>query len=239
MHWAEAVEVVAPHVVRISTPSGFGTGFLFTRAASDALVGIATAAHVISHAHAWEEPIKIEHLYSGTSFLARANDRAVILDSRLDTAALVLFRQPPLPVPVSPLPLIPVGMSLKVGFEIGWLGFPQVSFEHLCLFSGRVGAWLQSEGAYLVDGVAINGVSGGPAFHLSSDNKVVIIGIVSAYLPNRTASDVLPGLCIVQDVSQLHSLVQSFGTMDQAKQEQTPSVEALPPPSVPEPEGGA
>jgi hypothetical protein len=28
MTWSEAVEVIEPHVVRISTPQGSGTGFL-------------------------------------------------------------------------------------------------------------------------------------------------------------------------------------------------------------------
>jgi hypothetical protein len=47
---------------------------------------------------------------------------------------------------------------------------------------------------YLVDGVAVNGVSGGPAF----DRSGLAVGLVSAYVPNQIAPGrTLPGLMIV------------------------------------------
>ena len=43
---------------------------------------------------------------------------------------------------------------------------------------------LDSKRTYLVDGVAINGVSGGPTFALMGQD-MDIIGVVSAYILNR------------------------------------------------------
>jgi len=56
MQWHEAVEIVTPHVVRITTPIGSGTGFLIARSKNGNVCGVATAAHVIDHAHYWEQP---------------------------------------------------------------------------------------------------------------------------------------------------------------------------------------
>lgn len=89
----------------------------------------------------------------------------MILDVARDTSAL-LFHRPGLPFPADPFPLAPKDRFLKVGTEIGWLGFPAIPSANLCFFAGNVSAWIQDQGAYLVDGVAINGVSGGPAFHV-------------------------------------------------------------------------
>ncbi len=75
-------------------------------------------------------------------------------------------------MPAEPLPLVPKDKFLKVGNKIGWLGFPAIQGANLCFFSGDISAWLQSQMAYLVDGVAINGVSGGPAFHILGDSSL-------------------------------------------------------------------
>ena len=63
--WHDAVELLTPYVVRIWTPQGSGTGFLVSNSRTTSLCAVATAAHVISHAHYWEEPIRIEHQDSG------------------------------------------------------------------------------------------------------------------------------------------------------------------------------
>lgn len=123
--WSQAVELVEPHVVRISTPRGSGTGFLISNGKQNAICGIATAAHVVDNAHYWEEPIRIDHVSSGKSVVIRRDERAVKLDPGRDTAAL-LFGRGELPLPAEPLPLAPKGMFLKVGNEIGWLGFPAI-----------------------------------------------------------------------------------------------------------------
>ncbi len=123
-----------------------------------------------------------------------------------------------------------------MGNKIGWLGFPAIPTASLCFFAGDVSAWVQSLSAYLVDGVAINGVSGGPAFHILEfdPGAVWIIGVFSAYMPNRATGEVLPGLSVVRDVSQFHELAPSFASLDQARAAEPP---AVPPPPAPEGEG--
>ena len=234
--WSNAVEIIEPHVVRISTPRGSGTGFLLSNGKNNAICGIATAAHVVDHAYYWEEPIRIDHVNSGKSVVVRRDERAVILDVARDTAAL-LFNRADLPLPPDPLPLAPKDMFLKVGSDIAWLGFPAIPAASLCFFAGNVSAWIQAQGAYLVDGVAINGVSGGPAFHMAVvDDKplVLVMGVVSAYVPNRATGEVLPGLSVVRDVAQFHELAPTFASLDQARSAQTPAAPPLPPP---EPDG--
>ena len=132
--WCSAVDNIKPHVVRISTPRGSGTGFLLTRGQRQGLCAVATAAHVIAHAHHWEEPIRIEHLESGKSTLIREADRAILLHDD-DTAAIVLGKDK-LPLPDSPLPLIEKEQFLRVGNNIGWLGFPAIPGADLCFFGG-------------------------------------------------------------------------------------------------------
>jgi hypothetical protein len=195
--------------------------------------GIATAAHVVDHAHYWEEPIRIEHVESGKSRVIRREDRAVFLDPTRDTAA-VLFNRGELPFPPDPFPLVPKDMFLKVGNEVGWLGFPAIPSANLCFFSGSVSAYLLDQKAYLVDGVTINGVSGGPAFHLGDEGgaPVYVAGVVSAYVPNRATGEVLPGLSVVRDVSQFHELAPAFASLDQAREAEPPA--ELP---TPKPEG--
>ena len=140
------------------------------------------------------------------------------------------------PFPADPLALIPKDMFPKVGNKIGWLGFPAIPTANLCFFSGRVSAWVQSLSAYLVDGVAINGVSGGPAFHVVEfdPGAVFITGVLSAYVPNRATGEVLPGLSVVRGVSQFHELAPSFASLDEARESEPP---ADPPPPAPEGQG--
>lgn len=234
IEWSQAVELITPHVVRISTPRGSGTGFLISNNKMHTIAGVATAAHVVNHAHYWEEPIRIDHISSGKVTVVRHNQRAVFLDENRDTAA-VLFNLGDIPLPNAPLPLVPPKMFLKVGNEVGWLGFPAIPLANLCFFKGNVSAWIDSQLAYLVDGVAINGVSGGPAFHLSGDPAapMLVIGVVSAYVPNRATGEVLPGLAVVRDVSHFHELAPTFASLDQAREAAPP---AQPPLAVPTPE---
>lgn len=235
MTWSRAVELIEPHVVRISTPRGSGSGFLISNGRNNDICGIATAAHVVDHAHYWEEPIRIDHVSSGKSVVVRRDERAVLLDLNRDTAA-VLFHRGELPLPADPLPLAPKDMFLKVGNEIAWLGFPAIPAANLCFFTGHVSAWVEAQSAYLVDGVAINGVSGGPAFHVqdAEQGEVVVMGVVSAYVPNRATGEVLPGLSVVRNVAQFHELAPTFASLDQAREAEPP---AEPPAPAPEGEG--
>jgi hypothetical protein len=231
MEWFTAVEAVTSHVVRIATPQGTGTGFLLSRSANSEIVGVATAAHVINHAHFWEQPIRLQLAATGEIVMLREPDRAIVVDEARDTAA-ILFQNTQATFPKSSHPLIEEGYHLKVGNPIGWLGYPAIGGSPLCFFTGTVSAWQEEMGAYFVDGVAINGVSGGPAFATYGTDHLEIIGVVSAYMPNRVTGETLPGLGIVRDVKQFHAIIRDIRSLDDAKAQETPPAE-VPPPATP------
>lgn len=230
IEWFDAVDIIKPHVVRISTPRGSGTGFLLAQAKNRDFSAIATAAHVIDHAHYWEQPIRIEHAASGKTVLLRAQDRVIFIDEEKDTAG-ILFDKDKLPLPVEPLPLTAEGKYLRLGNEVGWLGYPAVSPRNLCFFTGRVSHYDEAENTYLIDGVAINGVSGGPTF-FQAGPAVRVIGIVSAYIANRATGETLPGVALVSGMRRFHDWLKTIASLDAAKAEET-KLEDPPPPDAP------
>ena len=221
-----AFKAVEPYVVKILTPNGTGTGFMVALTPNKNLVGIATAAHVIDFPHYWEQPIRIEHFASGNTVFLNHKDRFIEINTTKDTASIVLQRGD-LPTPDTTLPVIEEDKYLKVGVEVGWVGFPAISPSNLCFFSGSISCWVD-EGFYFVDGVAINGVSGGPALAIM-DNHAEVIGVVSAYVPNRATGAQLPGLC-VRDVAPLQDMIRSLTTLEKAKQGEKPP--ETPPPAA-------
>jgi hypothetical protein len=90
---------------------------------------------------------------------------------------------------------------MKVGVTLGWMGFPAIAPDELCFSQGSVSAFLEGESAYHLDGVAVSGVSGGPAFSTGPQ----LAGIVSAYLPNRQPGGMFPGLLKAMNVAHLHA----------------------------------
>ena len=234
MEWHQAISKLTPYVVRISTPQGSGTGWLVSRSNTSKLCGIATAAHVIDHAHYWEEPIKIYHPSSKKSIVLRPTERSVHIDPDLDSAGIV-FPVTDMALPEEVPTLVAKDKYIKPGVEIGWLGFPALPRADLCFFSGRISAYLEEMSAYLVDGVAINGVSGGPAFYIKhNEDKFELMGIISAYIPNRATGEVLPGVAVVRDTTQFHDLAERFSSFDDAKTKESTSTE---PPASGEPVG--
>ncbi len=225
MEWHEAIEAVHPHVFRVTTPQGSGTGFLLRASRDKQLIAVVTAAHVVDHAHFWEQPLRLEHFATGTSHLLRHELRAIQLNYETDSAA-ILYEGDPSELPETPLALIEENFHIKQGVEIGWLGFPAVRRLDLCFFKGTVSAYVEEEHSYLIDGVAINGVSGGPVFRLGYPSAE-LVGLVSAYVPNRATGETLPGLAIARDVSNLHAAVASFDSFTQAKAEETPPEQPL------------
>lgn len=223
MEWHEGISAIRPHVVHISTPRGTGTGWLVSASEPTGLCAIATAAHVVDYAHYWEMPIRIFHPHSRTSVLVRPDERAINLDSGLDSAAIVINRGD-LALPSKTLPLVEKGYFIKPGVEVGWLGFPALHQADVCFFSGRISVYSEEGNRYLVDGVAINGVSGGPAFRLAAESPEMI-GIVSAYMANRATGESLPGLAVLQDVSKFYDITERFRSLDEAKEKETPPEE--------------
>lgn len=224
--WYEAVDALKPRMVRIATPVGTGSGFLLPWQSKSGLCAVATAAHVVDHAFYWEQPIRLDQVETGNSVLVRQDQRAIFSNAALDTA-VVVFESGTIQPPVGDLAFVPEEKYLRVGNEVGWLGFPAIT-PSLCFFSGRISAWRESEKAYLIDGVAINGVSGGIVFSLGVDEPRVV-GVVSAYVPNRATGEVLPGLAIARDVSYLHQQAMNFASLDEAR-----SAQSIPEPPAPQ-----
>jgi len=103
-------------------------------------------------------------------------------------------------------PMMPYQSMLARGAEVGWLGFPGLVEPELCFFHGNVSGSLNEPPTYLIDGVAINGVSGGPVF----DERAHLIGLVSAYIPNRVdAQTTLPGLAALVPINGIRFFMEN------------------------------
>lgn len=215
MDWAEAVREVNRHVVKISTPSGHGTGFLAFYNDDQTWCGIATANHVIAYADEWQLPVNIQTSHSGR-FLG-AGERVIFRDQATDSAVILFFKGD-LQLPQVPIALMPVEQACDIGADVGWLGYPAIEPNRLCFFSGKISA--SHSGNYLIDGVAINGVSGGPVFHSSEVSGIRVIGCVLAYLPNVSTGVSLPGLARAQNVSHFHQVATQVRNIDDARRRQ-------------------
>ena len=212
MSWDQAVKTVTPHIVKIETPDGYGTGFLAFWNHDRSWCGIATSAHVVKHADDWQQAIKIRG-QGQPALLLGGSDRIILLDGSTDSA-IVLFAKRELQLPEAAITLLPTKEPCGIGVDVGWLGFPDLEPNALCFFSGTVSYHLASRNAYLIDGVALSGVSGGPVIHLSGAGAVEIIGSVSAYY--HADRSTLPGLLVAQGVSHFHGVAGHVRSIDEA-----------------------
>lgn len=227
MNWNQIVERIQPYIVKIETPAGHGTGFLCFYNDDRSFCGIATAHHVVEYADEWKQPIRVRHPASaGVAFL-RESDRVIFRDQKSDSA-VILLQTEKLGLSQEPIPLLPSGSLLDIGVEVGWLGFPAPAPNSMCFFSGNISARQEWRHAYLIDGVAINGVSGGPVLYSHPTEGVQIVGTISAYVANRATGDALPGLSIAQDVSHFHETISKIRSMDEAARQKNSALERSP-----------
>ncbi|MFC1958404.1 serine protease [Chloroflexota bacterium] len=221
MSWVSIYKKVLPYIVSIQTPEGSGTGFLFTYNEGKTIAGIATAAHVVKYADDWKLPIKIIHFETKTEIFLTDDKRVIYISESLDSASILLFSKDNSILPKDTLPLMDPEKFINVGVEVGWVGFPSISSSNLCFFTGPISARLKDYNSYLIDGVAINGVSGGPVFYASKDDsrklKPKIVGAVTAYRPNRLRGDTLPGLLQAQDLTAFYETIKTLKSYDDAK----------------------
>ena len=215
MNWDQIVSKITPHIVKIETQTHYGTGFLFLYSEDKAFCGVATALHVVSHADDWQQPIRLRHHSSEQTVFIEENNRVIFTDRNTDSA-VIMFLKNDFPLPAEPINLLPSASIIPVGVEVGWLGFPAVAPYDLCFFSGNISARQEPRKAYLIDGVAINGVSGGPVVHGNEADGIQIVGTVSAYQANRATGETLPGLLIAQDVSHFHDVASRIQSIDEA-----------------------
>jgi hypothetical protein len=212
MNWDQVVSKITPYIVRIDTPEGSGTGFLCLYNEAKSWIGIATAAHVVDRADEWQQSIRLHHSASGEMRYVQPAQRAVLVNRAADSA--VVLCQTDLKLPQQLIPLLPTSTKLPIGAEVGWLGFPSIAPDTLCFFTGNISAHQDAMNAYLIDGVAINGVSGGPV--ISSDGAS-IVGVISSYYANRATGESLPGLSVAQDVTHFHGVMQHVQSIDDAE----------------------
>ena len=150
-----------------------------------------------------------------TSFLSEPH-RVIFPDYSRDSAG-ILFQVSELQFPDPPIPLRPIDSPISIGVEVGWLGFPVIEPFTLCFFAGPISARQDESKAYLIDGVASPGVSGGPVLFSSDTDGVQFVGVVSAYHSSRSRGETMPGLLVAQDVSHFHGVVQKIRSWDEAK----------------------
>lgn len=214
MHWSDVVNSTLPCIVKIETPTGHGTGFLCFHNEAKSMYAIATAGHVINHADKWMEPIRIYNHDGSKSLLLNANARHVTMGELSDSAIILFSKAQDLFENTLPLPLLDKEYVLKVGTQVGWIGFTTLEPDTPCFFSGMISARQDHKKAYLIDGVAINGVSGGPVLHIDEKEDVKVVGTVSAYRMNRTSGETLPGLLIAQDLSLFHDVITHIQSVE-------------------------
>ncbi len=218
-------EQILPYVFAIQTPEGSGSGFFLGYNEDRSITAFATAAHVIEDAEDWKKPIKLRHHTTGKEVFLRDNERVIWMDRRRDSA-LILLSTRDFELPQSSLPMMEADSCRPIGSEVAWVGYPGITNPHLCMFRGMVSAFLTRDDSYLIDGVAINGVSGGPVFADSGGDTPLLLGTVSAYLPNRNRGDALPGLMSSQDISPFHEMLQTLRSLDEARRKKQEEEEA-------------
>jgi hypothetical protein len=231
--WHTIFEMVTPHIVLISTPRGSGTGFLLGRSPGGKFVGIATAAHVINDAHMWHEPIRIEHVTSGKVVFLEHSKRGIKVDPNTDSAAIAFESSLLDSLPAQPIALLPKEKILKIGNEVAWLGFPGNGMGKLCFFAGRVSSVLEQQQAYLLDGVIINGVSGGPVIASFYDGSFCLFGVVTAYRPNMNAGATLPGLGVATSTANFYAALEEIHALKQFETQPVPPTQPAQPVTTP------
>ena len=216
MNWEQVVQKVTPYVFKIETPAGHGTGFLLLYNDAKTWCGVATALHVVEYANTWKQPIRLTYHSSSKELFLKDSEYIILADWKTDSA-VILFQKPIFELPSELIELIPLSTPLSIGNEVSWLGFPAIEPYTLCFFSGNISARQDFRKAYLIDGVAINGVSGGPVLYYSTGTESIqIVGIVSAYRASRATGDTLPGLLYAQDVSHFHGVINRIRSVDDA-----------------------
>lgn len=218
--WHGALMLIQNRVFKIKDPHGYGTGFHIGNFGDDGkLCAVATAYHVIQQAHDWGEPLKVIHVQTGREILLKESDRGIFTYANKDLA-IILFNLPDdLKLPPNQIDLIPTNSYLYPGVDIAWCGFPNFRSDNLCFFHGYISCY-DTLGDYLIDGVVINGVSGGPVFYVDDHtNQPKVAGVITAYIPNRSGGNTLPGVGMITSVAPYEETIKSLQNLSQAKKE--------------------
>jgi hypothetical protein len=169
---------------------------------------LVTALHVVEEVLGNDKPIEL--IKNDGTVISKVIDGFLkiypIGPPQSDTALIDVPTKEPLCGEASLMPM-PLKTMLARGCPIGWLGYPGIALPELCFFHGVVSGYREKPSVYLVDGVAINGVSGGPAF----DPQGLVVGFVTSYMPNRVRADTtLPGLMVVTPLNLVRLWMQEL-----------------------------
>ena len=195
--WEKVVDRVEPIVFRLLAGDLAGTCFAVSIGREPKAKSInymfATAWHVVKGIAGSGQSIFMVAADGKTVCEAEAGCYAIFpLGTEAFDTALIMVKSPENIVSQNELlPIFGPETQIPRGIEIGIVGFPGIAGSEFCFFKGVVSGYLNKPSIYLVDGVAISGVSGGPAF----DNRAQIVGLVSSYIPNKVDDHTtLPGL---------------------------------------------
>ena len=226
MNLESIIKIISPSVVRVQTHNGYGTGFIFWQ--NQELCCIATANHVIEPANqeGWEQPILITQS-DGESIHLYPHDRWIVPRLNNGDSAAIVVRKENFKIPENLIPL-QEDTTISIGSSIGWLGYPVLIDKGIIqpsFFSGVISNIFPVTDQYVIDGVSIHGVSGGPVFYLSNDcSGSFIIGSISSYHVNRVPvgenMESWPGLLISHNVSVFKPLIEHLKTLEDAKNQQ-------------------
>ena len=203
--WAAlAVKKIRPHVVKIQTMDGWGTGFFSARIPKLSGVGIATARHVIERADEWHQPTKL-YCYGAEPVLVQYDKWSPLFHEAGEDAAVIVVFGDIVSPPEERLPRIHSKIYRSPGSEVGWVGYPSVHPEDLCFFSGCVSVYDQAKERYLLDGVVIPGVSGGPVFYWDEEaGSPKVIGSITGYTHPKDRGTV--GLSVANEITQAKAI---------------------------------
>lgn len=208
VEWYNAVDLMKRNLVKISTlGGGYGSGIIIPRPQkAPGNLCVLTALHVIEKAHITGATIVIERADKKLSITLPSLARSVFVAENRDQA-IICFNGPLDFESLHELTFLSKNIHYNPGVELGWLGFPviEIAKDVPCFLSGRVSAYLEDKEAYLIDGVSIHGLSGGPVFYCDN-TKVVVAGIVTNYFPNEVNNQAWPGLAMFRTINPLMKL---------------------------------
>lgn len=245
-NWESTFSKIAPTIFRINTHNGSGTGFILSLngRSGQQIYGLATAYHVVASSHELEIPIRITHQQTKKSIVLKPdiNNRVIIPYPDKDLA-FIIFGQAALGENITPPRLVTAGTTKKAGVEVAWCGFPSIAPAELCFSHGFISSPFYTPAqpsqqllGYLVDGVVINGVSGGPVFFIER-NQPKVCGVITQYLPNLATGQALPGLGFAASVEPYQQMLTSLQTLDDAQRQVETQQETNPIPVPPPAQG--
>jgi hypothetical protein len=209
--WEETISKIEPLVYQVRAGDALGTAFVIGMSGprdGGRHLSLVTAWHVVKDVVTTDASLDLID-FKGTAISTLSNGPMTICPigpAECDSALMIVPTREPLLNPDALFPM-PLRTMLARGAELGWLGFPGLVYPELCFFKGVVSGHREDPSIYLVDGVAINGVSGGPAF----DRNGLMVGLVSSYVPNRRGDGAtLPGLLIVVPLNLVRFWMQEI-----------------------------